>query len=75
MRGRLRATTGMYNKVDDYDDDDDDDDDNVIMSGYLRLQCLCGGVWGEMSRGPRLNSLSSLIFNKLPVIFSSIISL
>ena len=68
MRGRLRATTGMYNKV-------DDDDNNVIMSGYLRLQCLCGGVWGEMSRGPRLNSLSSLIFNKLPVIFSSIISL
>ena len=55
MRGRLRATTGMYNKV-----DDDDDDDNVIMSGYLRLQCLCGGVWGEMSRGPRLSSLSSL---------------
>ena len=69
MRGRLRATTGMYNKVDD--DNDDDDDDNVIMSGYLRLQCLCGGVWGEMSRGPRLSSLSSLILNKLSVIFSS----
>ena len=73
MRGRLRATTGMYNKVDD--DNDDEDDDNVIMSGYLCLQCLCGGVWGEMSRGPRVSSLSSLIFNKLLVIFSSIICL
>ena len=55
MRGRLRATTGLYDQV---------DDDNVMMmmmmSGYLCLQCLCGGVWGEMSRGPRLSSLSSL---------------
>ena len=57
MRGRLRATTGLYDEV---------DDDYVMMmmmmSGYLCLQCLCGGVWGEMSRGPGLSSLSSLYF-------------
>ena len=56
MRGRLCATTGLY--------DDDDNDDVMIMMmiipGYLCLQCLCGGVWGEMSRGPGLSSLSSL---------------
>ena len=53
MRGRLRATTGLYDEV--------DDDYVMMMSGYLCLQCLRGGVWGEMSRGPGLNSLSSLL--------------
>ena len=57
MRGRLRATTGLYDEV----DDDYFVMMMMMMSGYLCLQCLCGGVWGEMSRGPGLNSLSSLL--------------